>query len=123
MPYHIPCFLNIPYHQHTISRTTFFHLGYQTVSSYHTTNIPYHIPGTVLFPSIVHQTVVPSYHIPTYDITSSTQEEHTLKVQGDEVISKGKMQDDAVINEEMKVQMESDGAREQQQPQRQQQPE
>ena len=62
------------------------------------------------------------YHTPTYGITSSTQEERTLKLQCDEVISEVNVEGDEVIYEEVKMQRESDGTREQrQEPQWQQQ--
>ena len=47
----------------------------------------------------------------TYDITSSTQEAHTLKVQDDEVMSEVKVQGSQVLYEEMEAQRETDGTR------------
>ena len=51
--------------------------------------------------------------MPTFDITSSTQEEHTLKVQGDEAMNEVKVQGGEVIYEEVQLQKETDGTREQ----------
>ena len=79
----------------------------------------YPLSHTAFFPYSIsnRSTTIPGtrYHIPTYDITSSTQEEHTLKVQCDEVMSEVKVQVGEVMYEEVKVQRENDGTREQQQ--------
>ena len=77
----------------------------------------------MVFPSsISNRSAIITATIPTDDITSSIQEENTLKVQGDEVIeSEVKVQGGEVIYE-AKVHREIDGTREQQQPQWQQQP-